>query len=531
MLRIRLFGLLQIFDNDKLLTPLTPPKVSSLLAYLLLRREHPASRDQAAFSLWPNIPEAEARSNLRRHLHLLRRSLPQTSPDIPWVNADHESLQWNLYSNYQLDLLVFDETAKRANSIIDRPNEKISLLQSAVNVYSDDLLEGFYEDWVLIERERLRNQYVNVLENLAAAQEATGDTRGAITTSKNLLINDPLREEVHRQLMQLYYWAGDRAAALRQYEECKRLLWEKFNVVPMAETRAISEAIADSQIIPRKISTFPNSDPVHLGIPTNMLPEKSGPAPNLESKARKTPSQPFRSMPTLRKLLVLLLVTFLFLAGIFTISQIFTRRNIPLEYITFSGPSVAQDTWLTPEFPDSTFDPGFPQTPFKDYTQAHLQYYGAGLDRFLIRFDLSATPANTKVETATLSIYFETWISDSGDNALQRAYPATVTAYLISQPWQVETTTFNVPWSQPGLSSGTDFTATALDRQLINGTNWLTFDITSAALTWLDQPGENWGVMLKITDATEGVAHYWLDTTEYPEMTRRPRLLLTYHSD
>lgn len=198
--------------------------------------------------------------------------------------------------------------------------------------------------------------------------------------------------------------------------------------------------------------------------------------------------------------------------------------------VTLSGPGVVQDTWITSEYPDSPLNPEFPDKLFKDYNQVHLQFYGFDVDRFLIRFDVSAIPANAQVSTASLLIHLETWIADSGQNNLQRAYPAIVTAYRIRRPWQPESATFDIPWTQPGMAPGTDYDIEPLASQLIEDTAWLSFDVTPAVRDWLTHADDNWGIMLKITDASEDAAHYWVDTTNHPTPERRPRLVVTYHS-
>lgn len=508
MLKIRLLGNLKILDGETSLPPLNPPKVSALLAYLLLRRAHPTPRDQAAFTLWADASEAEARSNLRRHLHLLRRALPEPSADRPWLIAEHETLQWNRGADYWLDIEAFENTLDGAQA---QGAESISGLQAALDCYNGDLLENFYEDWVLDERLRLRERFASALERIGALHEAGGDLRAAIAACKRLLAHEPLREETHRRLMQLHYWAGDRAAALQQFEECKRLMQEKLSVEPMAETRSLRAAIAESQLIPRKA--------MQMAAPL--------PGPGDATAAAAEPRATSKVEPTRRWTVWLGWVAGLLVAA-FVLLRFSTGLFAPTESIAFSGPRSAQDTWLSPQFPDSTLDPNFPENSFDNFSQVHLQYYDAGDDRFIIRFDLSAMPPDRQAKSATLSIHFETWISTSGQDALQRAYPAQVTAYRILQPWEAETATFNAPWSQPGLMPGADHEAQALDSQLLNDTGWLVFNVTPAVLNWLSHPNENWGIMLKITNAPEGVAHYWVDTTQHPAAEFRPRLTIVY---
>ena len=112
-----------------------------------------------------------------------------------------------------------------------------------------DLLEGSWEDWLLDERERLRDRYVDALRratDLAAGTPLDGaptDHREAIRLARELLRCDPLREDSHRLLMRLHDEAGDRAAALRAYHECEAVLRRELGVEPSAETAAAYHAL------------------------------------------------------------------------------------------------------------------------------------------------------------------------------------------------------------------------------------------------------------------------------------------------
>src|SRR5262249_37319364 len=95
MLRIHFFGQLPMFTDGTLGRLRAAPKTVPLLAYLLLNRSAPVSRDALAATLWPDETETDARANLRRHLYHLQHALPQTSPNRPWLMSDAETIQWN----------------------------------------------------------------------------------------------------------------------------------------------------------------------------------------------------------------------------------------------------------------------------------------------------------------------------------------------------------------------------------------------------------------------------------------------------
>src|SRR5262249_25085226 len=119
----------------------------------------------------------------------------------------------------------------------------------AAGYYRGDLLAGVsveappFEDWLMSERERLRELALEMLARLLASQRAIGATAPAVQTALRLLGLDPLQEAVHRTLMRLYAQLGRRDAALRQYQECVDVLRRELAVEPEAETKELYQEI------------------------------------------------------------------------------------------------------------------------------------------------------------------------------------------------------------------------------------------------------------------------------------------------
>ncbi|MBU1880270.1 MAG: bacterial transcriptional activator domain-containing protein, partial [Chloroflexi bacterium] len=104
-----------------------------------------------------------------------------------------------------------------------------------------------YEDWAIVERERLRELYLNTRSHLAAYHAGLGHLDTAIGHYQTILARDPYREEAHRQLMAAYFQAGRRAEAVQQYQECQRILQHDLGVAPSPETAALYRRIAAGQ--------------------------------------------------------------------------------------------------------------------------------------------------------------------------------------------------------------------------------------------------------------------------------------------
>ncbi len=245
-LRIFLLGQFHVLAGEVPLNFKVPPKTLPLWAYLLLHAERPISRQTLAFVLWPDEPEDAARANLRRHLYHLRRRLPAAAPDRPWLRGDSETLQWNPGSDTWLDVAEFERLSAAPET-----------LEAAVTLYSGDLLEGQYEEWILQHREFLRSLFLSDLNQLVQQQRARRDYARATALAGRLLAHDPLREDTVRLLMALHHESGDRASALKEYTTFLHRLRDELGVDPMPDTVAIYEAILRNRGLPAEAPSTP----------------------------------------------------------------------------------------------------------------------------------------------------------------------------------------------------------------------------------------------------------------------------------
>jgi predicted ATPase/DNA-binding SARP family transcriptional activator/Tfp pilus assembly protein PilF len=232
-----------------------PPRTLPLLAWLLLHRRAPISRDTLAYTFWPDLAEEEAKSDLRRHLYYLTKALPPAGE--PWIVADKKTIGWNATSEATIDLAEFERLAA---------NE--STFEEAVAFYRGPFLEGIEDEWIEPERERLKTLAERTLLALVARFEASEPAR-AIGFVEQLLRVDPWREDAVRSAMSLRHRGGDRAGALREYREFAERLRKELDVEPMPETRAVFESIAHATA---SLATVPEARPAERE--TN-LPERS----------------------------------------------------------------------------------------------------------------------------------------------------------------------------------------------------------------------------------------------------------------
>jgi len=281
LLEIRLFGGLDLRYDGQPIAPPESMRASSLLAYLLLNRQTPQLREQIAFLLWPDSLESQARTNLRHVLHHLRRALPDADR---FIAITPQTLQWRSTGDSWLDVAAFEQLIATAQTGSDE-RARIAALRDAVRLYTGELLAGWYDEWVLTARDRLQQQYAQLLERLVTALEACGETSEAISYAEELLHHDPLNEEAYRLLMRLYTARGDRARALRLYHVCVSTLQRELDVEPSPETLAAYQALlpvsfepASSRQVASGGSSFVGRDAERRSLATHWYAAEQGTA-------------------------------------------------------------------------------------------------------------------------------------------------------------------------------------------------------------------------------------------------------------
>jgi DNA-binding SARP family transcriptional activator len=219
------------------LVSLPMKKAQALLAYLGVRPGQIHPRDKLATLLWGEKDDDQARDGLRHALLALRRALAVASP--PPLRVEGPLLALDPVA-VDVDVVAFERLVAEGTP---------AALEQAAALYRGDLLAGLpmseplFEEWLLTERERLREMALDALTRLLAHQTKAGATEPAIQTGLRLLAFDPLQEAVHRTLMRLYARQGRRGAALRQYQLCVTGLQRELGTAPEPETRNLYQEL------------------------------------------------------------------------------------------------------------------------------------------------------------------------------------------------------------------------------------------------------------------------------------------------
>lgn len=244
--RLNLLGGFHLAEEG-LATPLLSRKARALLTFLVLRKPSFCSREMLAALLWSGN-DALARMNLRQTLSRIRKALPtpdgrfQTIGDSVAISLD----------DLDIDVFNFEAAAK---------GEKVAEREQAVRLYGGDLLAGFrmkeepFEDWLRVERERLRGIFIGLLERLMADYLVSDDFSGYVAMATRLLQCDPLREDVHRGLMHAYARQGRLTLAMKQYDVCREALGRELHLQPDGKTQTLYQELRSRRQI-RELAAF-----------------------------------------------------------------------------------------------------------------------------------------------------------------------------------------------------------------------------------------------------------------------------------
>lgn len=288
-LRINLLGAPRIVLDGATIN-LGRKKVLGLLAYLVIT-DRPHSRDTLAALFWPDYDQSGARANLRRDISRLRQSIGENFVELEGDQvriADEAGVTTDVNEFHRLveEVIAHGHSLRAGSPPLCQACFE-ALLQ-AVALYEGDFLAGFslpdsapYDEWQFFETENLRQKLAEALQHLLLWHIRLGEFERAIEYARRWLALDALHEPAHRQLMELYAWAGQHAAAIRQYQELTRTLKKELKVAPEEETTQLYEAIQAREVSPpvsvetlaaRFAQAAPQNTPAQASAPPRLAP-------------------------------------------------------------------------------------------------------------------------------------------------------------------------------------------------------------------------------------------------------------------
>lgn len=252
-LRIRTLGAFGIWRGDVEVRDRDwrSSKARQLFQLLLTERGRALPRDRVLESLWPEMEPDAAANNLRVTLNRLGKAIEPDRPEgapPAYLLQQADTYGFNTESDHQLDAAEFAEAVAEGQRAARRGQRAaaIAAFRKAIVLYGGPYLpDNMYEDWTVVERERLAMLFNDAAMRLGALLLEEGLSHEAIGLAWRVLENDRAHEEAYRLLMRAHANLGERSTALRLYGRCVAMLHDELGVEPLPETTALYNALRE----------------------------------------------------------------------------------------------------------------------------------------------------------------------------------------------------------------------------------------------------------------------------------------------
>jgi LuxR family transcriptional regulator, maltose regulon positive regulatory protein len=243
-LQVRFFGHFEMLCDSETMPLGRNGKALTILKYLLANRNRPVSQDHLMGWLWPESNLKKARWSLNSAIHGLRKLLSRCPSSVSMTYVSLEDGYYRLSPSVRIsaDVDEFDERHRQGRHLEKnrRMREAAIEYEMAIELYRGDyLVEDLYEDWTMVERERLANAYIDILGRLAIHYMEVEQHQESIRACYRVLEKDRCHEDSYRLLMRCYAKLGLRARALHQYRMCEQILGQEYGTSPSPETRSL----------------------------------------------------------------------------------------------------------------------------------------------------------------------------------------------------------------------------------------------------------------------------------------------------
>ncbi|HKP47840.1 MAG TPA: BTAD domain-containing putative transcriptional regulator [Pyrinomonadaceae bacterium] len=227
----------------------TTRRARDILCFIVSRRHHRASKDTIIDTFWGETDFSAVEKNFHPTVSHIRKALNSNQPlkqnFLLYRDGDY---QLNPEFSYLIDIEEFDrllaegDAARRARKV----PESVSAYEQALALYRGEFMQGSYEPWVEDQRSYYREQYLRLLESLAAVAEGAADWQKALQLAQLIVHEDQFREDIHCLILRGLAAMGNRGAVKEHFEGLKRMLDNELGVEPSAETRKLYQQIVGS---------------------------------------------------------------------------------------------------------------------------------------------------------------------------------------------------------------------------------------------------------------------------------------------
>jgi DNA-binding SARP family transcriptional activator len=255
MLAVKLFGSGMARYYDRPMDGFPCHQSYLLFCYLLLHRQHRLNRERLAAVFWGNYATNVSRKYLRNALWKLRSVFQGVGAELDnYLVVRDDTIGFQNTSAYRLDVEAFEGLLDAGRNLQgeELSDDAARQLQQAVDLYDGDLLEGVDEEWCLYERERLSLMNLSALGKLIVYHRTHQTYTAGLDYGERILELDNTRENVHREMMLLYWLCGDPQMALVQYHRCEQILHDQVGVEPSEETKTLYQRMLHHNYEPPK---------------------------------------------------------------------------------------------------------------------------------------------------------------------------------------------------------------------------------------------------------------------------------------
>jgi len=258
MLEVRLLGKFEVRRDDTLVAIPSRP-AQTLFAHLILTAGTSHRRERLAGLLWPDSLEETARDNLRHSLWRLRKALEPDGQAGQYLRVDDLTIAFDSTADYWLDSDAVEKTSESAPA---------DGLMTALSAYQGELLPGFYDEWVVLEREHLQAVFEHKMARLLALLEGERRWLEVLDWGERWVAFGQKPEPAYRALMSAHAALGEMSKVAATYARCANSLKE-FGIEPSEQTRQLYENLRSGKGIPTSV-TRPSkavAEEVSLNIP------------------------------------------------------------------------------------------------------------------------------------------------------------------------------------------------------------------------------------------------------------------------
>lgn len=253
-LQVHVFGKLRLQHGEASVEAFPTRRVEELLGFLIVRPHTSHTREKLIDTLWPDIPLRNGRASLSTALWRLRKVFDRLKlPASDFLITNRDWIRFEPSDAYILDLAEFNQHIGEAEQFEDSQKREMAL-RSAIKLYRGSFCEGIYSEWCLIERERLERSYLRAMGQLMDLLMQRQGFEEAARIGQDILLCDPLREEVHRAVMHCYWKLGRRSKAVGQFQLCARALQAELRILPLPETIALYQEIVNERLVELRIN-------------------------------------------------------------------------------------------------------------------------------------------------------------------------------------------------------------------------------------------------------------------------------------